>query len=267
MPESIPQTRKLKSGEILLLGLHRHPTEFQRGKTAYPGTSVEPEFVVRESGVRPDAFAFTHEFSDATGNRHYADLPSGESAWKIHTTVRRNEKYPFPASDGISVGHVSMPGPGEVRVIPLPENIAAGPEHYAVLTGPGKYRVSFRQDLESIAPKFESIQQADEHSAPSRAAIDETFTCEKPQFWFFGPSTMTLSSYQDGPTGIVRAVTRTGHVVFQQRVPQPGSPSSKAGNEDHERVETTLRAGDDLDIRFILAELESVDFLAQPPPK
>lgn len=112
-PEPMPQTRRIGTREFNLdrLTLHRWTEGFPKGLL-----QCSPSFSIREvSGEAADGFSISSELLDATGNQHIEILPLDEPAWKVRAYFRRSGGYPFAANEGLTLGPVEMPGPGEYR--------------------------------------------------------------------------------------------------------------------------------------------------------
>ena len=117
-PEPLPQTRRVGTREFTLdrLTLYRWTEGFPKGLL-----QCNPRFSIREvSGEAADGFSISSELLDATGNQHIEILPLDEPAWKVRAYFRRSGGYPFAADEGLILGPIEMPGPGEYREFEVP---------------------------------------------------------------------------------------------------------------------------------------------------
>ena len=117
-PEPLPQTHRLGTREFTLdkLELYRWTGVGPKGVF-----QCHPHYTIREaSGEEAHDYNVGSELLDATGNKHIDILPMDEPAWKIRTWFSRNGGYPFAADEGLTLGPVEMPGPGESREFEVP---------------------------------------------------------------------------------------------------------------------------------------------------
>ena len=251
-PEPIPQTRRLKSREIILKSLRELPIgSFQ----------ISPEIEVHEAGVPSDAFNIRHMLSDATGNVSWNHLPWSEPAWKIHVTVTPNGHYPFPASEYLSLGHTTMPGPGEYRLLKLPADprVDAVGGH-ALFTGPGWYRIHFGEE-----PIVEPVQQPTAGTSGLAADGSQIFQSRSEGVLILGKGTYRRES--PDCRHIMRAVVGSANIPFAgwgwgedfNRIPRE---SFELSSPD---ASNAPPAGTEMELQLLLPSEESVDFFVRPP--
>ena len=66
-------------------------------------------------------------------------LPMDEPAWKVRAKFRRNGDYPFASDEGLTLGPVAMPGPGEYGEFEIPAAEKKNGIRLAAILGVGHF--------------------------------------------------------------------------------------------------------------------------------
>jgi hypothetical protein len=151
-PEPLPQTRRVAELEVVLRALS---AEYNDNGDLRLNADVD---VLRDGQKAPAVSISSVDAMDATGNyaTHWDPVVFGEPAWKIRVTMERKEEYPFAVSDGESSAPLSMPGPGESRVLQFPANAKERGQLLAAFVGPGRYVVKDGVFVEAGEPLAEA---------------------------------------------------------------------------------------------------------------
>ena len=115
-PEPLPQTKRVGIHEFTLSKLWIWPGE---PPMWLPHFSSRLE-IHEASGETTKGLDVRVDLLDATGNKHSEMLPMDEPAWKVRARFRRNGDYPFAVGEGLTLGPVAMPGPGEYGEFEIP---------------------------------------------------------------------------------------------------------------------------------------------------
>jgi hypothetical protein len=260
-PQPIPQSRPLKSGEVVLKSLGRESESMNVVGGSFPSFRITaPEIEVHQPGILPTAIDVDATLSDATDNESYDRLPAAETAWKIHAVIRPNEQYPFPGSEIESVGRATVPAPGEYSVCALPTDAPARGIRQAVLVSAGWWRVNYNNGLtvKSIPPSISSVTQP----TPPGIVVIQSYNTE---LLVLGRGRYFDDQPPKGALYIVRAMRGTDSFfkMWEQRRFTANDGSIEGyGFSLHE----TARVGTEVEIQSSLTHEESVDFFVRPPP-
>ena len=173
-PEPLPQTRRVGTREFTLkeLKLFRW-----KGGPPWGPVQLSPGYVIREgSGEVSEGFTVDTELLDATGNKNLEILPLDESAWKIRAYFWRNGGYPFAPDEGLTLGPVEVPGPGEYHEFEIPADETKNGIRLVALVGAGHFVWQDGKFLTAKAVIEPSTAANGTYGPGNRVRLEQTFS-------------------------------------------------------------------------------------------
>jgi hypothetical protein len=256
-PEPIPQSRKVKSREVVLQDLTVHYNHFER---VPPDFHIQMKVEVRETGVPPGAFFVRGVFADGTGNESELHPPLGEPVWKLHATVWRTDTYPFTAAEIVASWRTTVPSPGKFQTFQLPDDTALGNRRYLVLAGVGEYRTRYDKTL-----TFEPAPAPAAGAAQLRAGGNLTLKCAFPQLLIFHQGVPPNDLTYDENRMIIRSVVDGKIQRLFALDYSTASDRERQGYAVGFRGKHTPPVGTEIEFQFINEQAETVDFYVCPP--
>ena len=268
-PEPVPQTRRVGTREFTLnkLTLHRWTDGPPKGRLQFGAT-----YTIREaSGEEAHEFNVGSELLDATGNKHIEVLPMDEPAWKIRAYFHRTGDYPFGADEGLILGPVEMPGPGEFREFEIPAAEKKNGIRFAALVGKGRYVWEDGKYVTGAAAVPVPGEANGAYGPGSHVRLVQNFSEPALMLLLDGkPSEKWLKS-----SGQIVVRLHSGGNGYQM---SDGGGSGSTDGNGNQKVEKQFCAPSDkqnhrvslsgpVSIQIVPVEPEIVDFIVAPPPQ
>jgi hypothetical protein len=285
--EPLPQTRRIGAVDLTLESLHLWDSSqsiFNGRPSTKPIWAVRPQFTLRHQGEKiSSALDINWEFLDATGNpgKERTPLSFREPAWKIRAEVSPNGDYPFSDDEGLALGPVPMPGPGEYQVLPVPANEVQQGLRFAALFGEGRYLwrdgafvpVPPARDGESFTDRVDTDPTTAMHVRATEPVLVILFG--------FTKSTRAGTKWETiGRSGLLQTTGRSSVVQITAGKSRCGlseedqewwlTPSAReagaAGSFRIPQHNATFAPGTSVSIRIVPVKPETIEFLVAPPP-
>ena len=261
-PEPLPQTKRVGIHEFTLSRLLIWPGEPPMGLAHF-----SPRLEIHEaSGETARGLDVRIDLLDATGNKHSDTLPMDEPAWKVRAKFRRNGDYPFASDEGLTLGPVAMPGPGEYGEFEIPAAEKKNGIRLAAILGVGHF---VWQDGKFITAETALASPDRRHMSGAGNGFDENVS---------QPELVLLIE----GTPAERWVNNSDHIVVQVHVGGKGykmsdtQSGSKFDGKGRKLIDKWFAARWDergnrislsgpISIQTVPVENETVEFLVAPP--